>query len=247
MNLKNAKNSKLICSRIAPVLLFCMLSVATVGQTSFQFGLTANPMVNWMKPEASEMEKGGIRGGFEFGFMADINFTDNYILATGLTMSLNGGNVDYNDSILMYLHSPDTARFAGTVNSTFKVNYLNLPIVFKMRTNELGNSGKVRAYGGLGVVTAFRIKARVDAENDGTTIFDNENFAKNKDQTGGVFNSKVFNLQLHVEAGIELPFSDKTALVAGIFYRNGFVNVIDDGDEDKIALHNLGLRIGVLF
>lgn len=237
----------MIYRRIAVFSFLCMMSAATFGQTSFQFGLTANPMVNWMKPEASEIEKGGVRGGFEFGFMADINFTDNYILATGITMSLNGGNIDYKDSILMYLHAPDTARFAGTVNTTFKVNYLNLPVVFKMRTNELGNSGKIRCYGGLGVVMAFRYKARVDAENDGNMIFDNENFAKNKDQTGGVFNSNVFNLQLHVEAGIELPFSDKTALVAGVFYRNGFVNVVDDGDEDKIALHNLGLRIGVLF
>lgn len=229
------------------VLLLCMISAATAGQTSFQFGLTANPMINWTKPEASELEKGGIRGGFEFGFMADVNFTDNYILATGITMSLNGGKIDYKDSVLMHLYAPDTARFAGTVNSIFKMNYLNLPVVFKMRTNELGNSGKIRCYGGLGVVMAFRFKARVDAENNGRTIFDNENFAKNKDQTGGVFNSKVFNLQLHVEAGIELPFSDKTALVAGVFFRNGFVNVVDDGDEDKIALHNMGLRIGVLF
>ena len=62
-----------------------------------------------------------------------------------------------------------------------------------------------------------------------------------------MFHSQVFNLQLHVEAGIEFPFSEKTALVAGVFFRNGFVNIVDDKDEDKVALHNLGLRVGVLF
>jgi hypothetical protein len=221
-----------------------MLTVTASSQTSFQFGLTANPLITWSKPEASEIKKAGVRAGFEFGFMSDINFSENYILATGITMSLASSNLDYTDSILMRLHSPDPVRFANTVNATFKMQYINLPVIFKMRTNEIG---KFKYYGGLGIVAAFRFKARVDAENDGRQFFDNENFAKSKDQTGGVFHSKVFNLQLHVEAGIEFPFSDKTALVAGVFFRNGFVNIVDDGDEDKIALHNLGLRVGVLF
>lgn len=224
---------------------FCASVIfSSSAQTTVQFGLNANPMLSWMKADASEIEKGKMRGAFEFGLKSDINFTENYILSTGISLMLGGGNLDYTDSILMRLYQNDTARFAGTTNTTFKLQYINIPLIFKMRTNEIG---KFRYYGGIGIIPAFRYKARVDAENNGTQIFENENIVKNKDQTDGVFQSTVFNLSLHVEAGMEFPFSEKTALVVGIFYRNGFVNVVEDGDEDKVALHNLGLRLGILF
>lgn len=224
--------------------LLLFVSFSAAGQTTVQFGLNANPMLSWMKADAAEIEKGKMRGAFEFGLQSDINFTENYILSTGISLTLAGGNLDYTDSMLMRLYRNDTARFAGTTNTTFKLQYITIPLIFKMRTNEIG---KFRYYGGLGIVPGFRYKARVDAENSGTQIFENENIVKNKDQTDGVFQSTVFNFSLHVEGGIEFPFNDKTALVVGIFYRNGFVNVVDDGDEDKIALHNLGLRVGILF
>lgn len=212
-----------------------LVTTSCFGQVQFRFGLTANPLLSWMKAEESTIEKGKMRGGFEYGFMTDIDFTENYVLATGITVSIAGGNLTYTDSLL---------PFNGDVDATFKLQYLNLPVVFKMRTNEIG---KFKYYGGLGLVPAFRFKARLDAEDDDGVIFDNENIVKNKDQTGGVLESVVFNLSLHVEGGIEFPFSDRTALVAGVFYRNGFVNVLKDTNEDKISLNNLGLRIGVLF
>lgn len=212
-----------------------LVTTSCFGQTQFRFGLTASPLLSWMKAEESAIERGKMRGGFEYGFMTDIDFTENYILATGITVTIAGGNLIYSDSLL---------PFNGDVEATFKLQYLNLPVVFKMRTNEIG---KFKYYGGLGLVPAFRFKARLDANDDDGVIFDNENIVKNKDQTGGVLESLVFNLSLHVEGGIEFPFSEKTALVAGIFYRNGFVNVLKDQNEDKISLNNLGLRIGVIF
>jgi hypothetical protein len=172
--------------------------------------------------------------------MTDIEFTENYILATGITITVSGGNLVYTDSLS--LQYPDS--ILRDTEAKFKLQYLNLPVVFKMRTNQIG---KFKYYGALGLIMAFRIKARVDAETGGVKIFENENIVKNKDQTGGTFKSNVFDMSLHVEGGIEFPFSEKTALVAGLFYRNGFVNVLKDNDEDKISLNNLGLRIGVLF
>jgi len=230
------------------ILIQTMLLATAVcfGQPDLRFGFTANPLISWMKPEASEIEKGKIRGGIEYGFITDINFSENYILATGVTVTLSGGNLVYTNSMLMRdsVKHPGDSVFAGDVNARFKLHYINLPVVFKMRTNQIG---KFKYYGGLGLVMAFRYKARVDAESESIQIFENDNIVKNKDQTGGVFQSLVFDLALHVEGGIEFPFSDKTSLVAGIFYRNGFVNVISDINEDKISLNNLGLRIGVLF
>ncbi len=227
---------------LIPLVAITLSAFKTYGQPELQFGLTANPILSWLKAEESQIDKGKIRAGLEYGLMMDINFTDTYILATGITATITGGNLVYTDSLLV--RYPEDSLFFGDVNAKFKLQYVSLPVVLKMRTKEIG---KFRYYGGLGLIPSFRFKARVDAKANGAQIFDNDNIVKNKDQTGGVFQSTVFNFSLHVEGGIEFPFSDKTALVAGIFYRNGFVNVLKDDDEDKISLNNLGLRIGVLF
>jgi len=236
------KNNKLISKPFLWLMFFSLLGRQGNAQPEFQFGLMANPLLSWMKAESSEIEKGSIRGGLEYGLMMDINFTGKYILATGISATLAGGNLIYTDSILT--RYPGDSLFFGDVSARFKLQSLNLPLVFKMRTRQIGI---FRYYGGLGLIPAFRFKARADAEANGIRIFDNDNIVKNKDQTGGVFQSTFFNLCLHAEAGIEYPFSDNTSLVAGIFYRHGFVNVLKDGDEDRVSLSNLGLRLGVIF
>ena len=60
-------------------------------------------------------------------------------------------------------------------------------------------------------------------------------------------NSNLFNLSLTIGAGIEFAISGKTAILAGIVFNNGFVNILDYGDEEKTVLRNLGLRSGLLF
>src|SRR5687767_11781657 len=78
-----------------------LVTTSCFGQAQFRFGLTANPLLSWMKAEESTIEKGKMRGGFEYGFMTDIDFTENYILATGITVTIAGGNLVYTDSLLM--------------------------------------------------------------------------------------------------------------------------------------------------
>ncbi len=222
--------------------LILLFTVNAFSQTEFQFGLNANPMLTWMKAENSKVNSGKVRMGLEYGLMMDINFSPNYILATGITATLNGGNLIYTDSSLM--RSATDTLLLGDVNAKFKLQYINLPVVFKMRTNDIGN---FRYYGGIGLVPGFRFKARVDAESRGNPIFENANIVKRKDQTDNAFRSTFFDLSLHVEGGIEFPLNGKTSLIAGIFYRNGFVNVTKDRDDDRISLNNAGMRIGILF
>ena len=216
------------------------------AQTELRFGFTANPLLSWMKPESAEIDKGKMRAGIEYGLISDINFSPNYILSSGITVSVGGGNLNYSaayaDSFLFRF--PGDTLFNGETDVRLKLQYINLPLVFKMRTNEIG---PLKYYGAFGVIPAFRFKARADAEVNDSLVFDNLNIVKRKNQTDDVFRSTVFNISLHVEAGIEFPFSDRTSLIAGVFYRNGFVNSLKDGDEDKIMLNNLGLRIGVIF
>ncbi len=54
----NAKNKKLMCSRFLLAAMILFSGFAASAQTSFQFGITANPLLSWMKSENSLVEKG---------------------------------------------------------------------------------------------------------------------------------------------------------------------------------------------
>ena len=222
--------------------LFFMFSNYGFAEIKLRFGLTASPLISWMKADASEIENGKIRGGVGYGLLLDLNFSENYALSTGTNFSHVGGNQKYTNSLL-FTNTGDSTYISDS-EARFKIQYINIPIVFKLKTNEIGY---FTYYGSFGIITSFRIKARVDLDVDGTRVFDNDNIIKKKDQTESVFESTFFNISLHVGGGIEYALNDKTALLVGIFYNNGFLNTIKDGDDDKTRIHNVGLTTGILF
>ncbi len=228
-------------TRILLPIVLILLSSSVFGQ-QVQFGLTASPLISWMKSESSKVEKGKVRGGVEYGLLIDIAFKKNYILSTGIMADICGGNLNYKDTLHLKSEGVDTS--IANTNARFKLQYLNIPVVFKMRTNDIG---KFRYYGGIGVIMAFRVKSNLDLTQGDYTAYDNANIRSAKDDTEGVLVSNVFNLSLHVEAGFEYPFSDKTSLLAGVFYRNGFLNVVSDNNDDSVFMNYIALRIGVLF
>ncbi|GIV34752.1 MAG: hypothetical protein KatS3mg031_2287 [Chitinophagales bacterium] len=230
----------MVYSRI--LFLVLILVASSLQGQEVQFGLSGNPLISWMKSESGKVDKGKVRAGIEYGLAVDVIFKKNYILSTGITADLCGGNLIYNDSLPVPTASGDSLIYGA--NARFKLQYVNIPVIFKMRTNEIG---RFRYYGGLGLVPAFRVKSNMDLTEGGTTYYDNANIRKVKDDTNGLLVSNIFNLSMHVEAGLEYPFSDNTALRAGVFYRNGFLNVISDNNDDSIVLNYFAIAIGVLF
>lgn len=220
---------------------FSLLSSYSYSQTKLRFGLTASPLISWMKADASEIEKGKIRGGIGYGLLLDIKFSENYVLSTGTSFSHVGGNLTYTNSLL-FLNTGDST-FIPDANARFKLQFIDIPVVFKLRTNEIGY---ITYYGSFGMIASLRIKARVDMEVAGQEIFTNDNFIKRKDETG-TFESTFFNISLHVGGGIEYALNDKTALLAGAFFNNGFLNTVKDGDDDKTLVNSVGLIVGILF
>ena len=48
--------------------------------------------------------------------------------------------------------------------------------------------------------------------------------------------------------GSVFEVAENTAIMAGIFFQNGFANVIDDDiDDNSSTLKQFGIRLGVLF
>jgi hypothetical protein len=191
-----------------------------------RFGLFFNPTLTWLKPSGSNVLKQKSRVGFNYGILLDFAFTDNYIMHTGVTVGqLYGGKLRYTP---------------GTADSTFgyKIDYVELPIVFKMMTNEIG---AMRYWGQFGLVNSFGFKDQVK-------ITDNNNGETTPNATMP-YETGFYNLALQVGGGIEYNISGNTSLVIGLVYRNGFMDVIKDNKQypGKTFLNSLVFLTGVMF
>ncbi|MDX2002260.1 MAG: porin family protein [Chitinophagales bacterium] len=200
------------------------------GDSKVRFGLTASPLISWMKSDNKDIERGKIRAGVEYGLLMDYFFKQNYGISTGVTVSLLGGNLLY----------ADTTLFALDTKARFKMQYLNVPLVLKLRTNEIGY---FTYYGQFGLVPSFRFRARLDATQNGVELYENENFIKGNP----FFDSNFFNLSLNVGGGFEYSISGRTALQVGVYYNNGFINVMDDRDNDRVQVNHVVLRTAIFF
>lgn len=228
------------------IVLTCLLAVIFLGayaqgsEPRVRFGLTTSPAISWLKGADKNVDGGKVRMGFEYGLMLDINLSkkhQNYMISTGITGILNGGNVAY-DSLL--LNSNPLIYSDRSVHARYKMQYLNIPISLKLKTNEIGY---ITYYGQIGFVPAFRVGARVDSEQ---LLYENAKLAKDNET---IFKAPLFQVGLNVGAGIEYSLNDRTALVVGLNFVNNFTNGIkvQTEDKDKQTFKYVLLRVGILF
>ncbi|MCB0515436.1 MAG: porin family protein [Chitinophagales bacterium] len=110
----------------------------------------------------------------------------------------------------------------------FSIQYIELPLAIKLRTNQMGSQG-LSFYGQMGLTPAINIKTKV-----------NGNKAKDT--------AKPLNLGFSIGAGVQYPIDDPTALFLGIYFTNGFTNVVKNlPKESKVTLSNIGFKVGVIF
>jgi len=220
-------------SAIILLLFVSGIAQARVDQ-KVSIGLMANPLVTWMRIDNGNIEREKAKFGIEYGVITDINFTENYSLSTGISMMIGGGTINYMNGSL------------DTLDTSVKLNvqYINLPLYLKLKTNEIGY---ITYYGEFGIINSFRVRGRAEAERDPNPVeLENSvNIVKKNNPLG--IRSQVYNLALHIGGGIEYSVGTRTKIQAGLFYNNGFANIIKDNDDEKIFLNSFGLRIAVIF
>lgn len=201
-----------------------------------RFGLAVSPALSWVKGFATEVNNGKVRAGVDYGLLVDISLGDNenYAVATGINVMLTGGNVQYDPGYVI-----DTLN--QVLNARFKVQYLKIPISFKLKTNQIGY---ITYWGSIGVVQGFRIQARLTADAGGETFYDNVNLIRDNST---VFKAKLYQMGLEVGGGIEYALNDRTALLVGLIYHNAFIDAVDDHDKEKVLFNHVALRAGIMF
>jgi hypothetical protein len=248
---------------------------------SLRFGLQMDPSLSWYSPvDKKKHENAGIRPKMALGAALDFKLAENVWFATGLRFSFLGGKVGYLensiDTIGYYINNarediysfkdlPELDSLFFTQNSfirlnerEFRVRYLTIPLMFKMKTKEIGYLTYFGQIGALLNVKMGSVKGNdvginmtnPQAVNYQDLIIDKE--------------SSFLNAALNVGFGAEYNLSGSTSLFGSLNFSYGLTGVVNKksnqlvmGDYANnpapyqmakgINNHVISLSIGVLF
>jgi len=206
------------------VFIFCLsLGITKAQDQKFHFGLKVAPTLAWLKPDSKELKRDGSKLGFSYGIIGEYNFSSNYAIASGVQVTYRGGAMKF-----------DTISNSST---KWNLQYVELPITIKMKTNEFN---KFRYFGQFGFVPGVNIKSKVDTYADS--------------DLEGKGNIKTMNLSMLIAAGAEYTISGSTTLLASFEFNNGFLDIVKKGDatdaiqkDYKVISNYFALNIGVMF
>ncbi len=186
---------------------------------AFRLGLHVTPNISWFKANSTGYEGEGTKIGFSYGLSFERFLSKNYLISTGIDLLYAGGDLKYKG-----VTEGLAQNYTADVNQSLNLRYIELPIILKLRTNEIGY---LTYFGQFGLKAGFNFKSNANytySYNDPfipVTQTHNESVKGVGDQIG------LINLSLVVGGGIEYSISGNTALVLGVTFNNGFINQLD--------------------
>ena len=198
------------------------------AQSPVQFGLTASPLIAWHKTDNPEIESDGAVVGFQYGLLVNylIDEDGRYAFASGILVSGFGGKL------------LDGQPAAYSIQDRNRLQYLEIPLTFKLTATEFNY---FTFFGQIGIVPGANIRARGDRMVTPVQV-DEPDYENIK-----LPNINIFNIGLDVGGGVTYALGENLRANGGIFYRNGFINIYDDSDGDKITLNHVALQLALYF
>lgn len=249
--------------KIFSAALFLGLAASLFAQEDkqFRFGPFITPLVSFTSADNKEAESGGAQVGVNLAMIGEYYFDAdrNYALTAGIGYTIGyGGQMKYSVATNHFdtqdglstgfrtalsacaLATSTTDQPAGTIIRQ-TMNMVNIPIGFKMRTNELGGS-MIRAFAQLPVIGINIVtESKIDAELPGYGKFEGETYLKNTVPIG---------ISIGGGLGAEWYPNDKgLGITAGIFYNNGLIDINANTNSNKyrVTASDISLRLGVFF
>jgi len=211
-------------------LLLLVLVPMAAGAQSLRFSLLADPQFSWMTADKKEIESRGAILGINTGLGMDYYFAENYAFSTGLTINNIGGKLQYPDTIAFDVSSARIYLPKGNT-ITYRLQYINIPIGLKFKTQEIGYT---TYFANLGLTPMFNIRSRA---TDESSTFEKDDISEN---------IMLFNMNYFVNLGVQYSLGGSTAIIGGLGYSSGFVDVTSRA-SDKININTLTIKFGILF
>jgi hypothetical protein len=222
--------------KLVSIIMLVMITLSSQAQyKKYTFGLKAAPHVGWMKPNLDTYEGNGTKVGFSWGFISEFGFSENHCLSTGFNVLFNGGNLKFPTKV-------DSISTQGTMERSYSLKSIELPLTLKMRTNAIGN---MKYYGQIGLGTSFLLNAKKEDEYS----YGSSSVSSAKAKYDEIF---FIRESLIVGLGCEYTLGAGTILGAGLALNNGFTNILTDSNEltgkkEKASASFIELNVSVLF
>ncbi len=220
-----------------------LAAIALVGNAAdskLHFGLKGAPSLAWLRTDTKGLESDGSKFGFSYGLLTEFNFADNYAFATGVDITYRGGKFKNVTTTTI-----DTVTTTTSTSAKYTLQYVEIPITLKLKTNEIGY---LTYYLQAGLAPGLKIRARKSYESaiqikSGSTTTNSSVSESDVDIMKEINN---FNLSMIIGGGLEYTLSGSTVLLAGIQFNNGFLDVFD-GTDSKVNSNYLALTVAILF
>lgn len=226
--------------KLFPLLLLTLLPYFSFAQDTypkFNPGFRFNPSLGGVAAETTtelynSVNNGSMKFGFSVGVMGDYMIKQNY----GISVELRLTQFDAQYEVIPNY----VPGYSSKLTQDIFFQFVELPISLKMKTNEFGYS---KFYIQVGIVPSVLTRARVDTKFESN----NPSTPSYSTQNKSIYsNSTPIDFGVFAGAGIEYTISGSTALLGGISYHNGFVDLSKD-ENFSIKARYVSLDLGIIF
>lgn len=224
---------------------------ASASQAQIKLGLKLSPQITWVAPESKGISSGGSKINASYGLMFDYYFTENYAFATEISVANYAGELIVQDAKTTRGGIPSVSQ---DVNYIYRTQYVSVPLMLRMRTNEIGY---FRYYADFGLDLALLVRAKADINNSSIDLTEvnvnnpdkkDEYTIESNDNPSIKYNDDVAILRtaMVIGVGIQYKIFGNTLLVAGARYNKALNNFTVE-DNWKAQMNAVSLNLGVLF
>ena len=228
------------------------------------FGFKISPNFSWLKiTEGDIIENDDVGLGFSYGLTGDYRFTnsENYFIGADLLISTAPAILKHGGKLQRSVS--DTTQVYQNVNFRYAVQYLQIPVYIKLKSNETGG---MKYYINVGLAPSFALSRKLSTKVDqyNTSVYEGTNSTSHdpnstestrfefdggkEENTQFIFvdNMASARMSLILGAGIEYPISGNASFTAGLQFDNGFTDFLSD--DAYSGRHNfISLTAGILF
>lgn len=185
-----------------------------------QMGFRFSPFISGHSVEGvnqySSFENNGSGARVSLGPVADIFFAEKYAFSTGLWYTVKRVNLRSAKSFVGDVTPPTSAT-----TSTYNLQYLQIPLTFKMFTNEVAD--RLRIYVQFGALADIKLAEKPINRPLNALYLYNASKGRTRAFSFG-------DLDLLLAAGGEYALAGSDALFFGLSYQRGLTNVSRAGD-----------------
>ena len=201
------------------------------GQGKMKFSVHADPQFAWFSSDDDSISPDGSIFHLQAGLQMENYFRENYAFYVGFGINNLGGNLNYLKSEDYIKNDDDTITITGGQSVKMNLQYLDIPLGLKLKTEELGYA---TFFLQIGFNPMININARVTSEDESL------------DKVSIKESIHIFNLGYHVGAGVEYRLGGSTSLIGGIRWVSGFT-IVTKQDGANISLKAISINLGILF